>query len=517
MICPPQGQGHEGLGQWAAGMITKQQYRRLMSEYQATGNVTRSAQLADLSRPTARKYLNAGKPPQQLQAKHTWRTRKDPLTEIWPMAERLLDEAPELEAKALFEHLQLRAPGKVDDHHLRTFQRRVKQWRLLHGPDKEVFFPQDWEPGRAMQLDWTHATELGVTIAGTPYAHLLCHAVLPHSNWEWATRCQSESLLSLRHGVQAALHRLGKVPRELRVDNSSSATARIGGQAGRDFNQEFVSLCAHYDLEPKAIQIDSPQENGDVEASNGHLKRRLTQHLLLRGSREFSSEVAYDQFLEAVMKQSNAGRQARLADELAVMKPLPPTRLSEYDEVYCTVGWASTIRVKKVGYSVPARLIGTEVKVEVYEHELKIYAGRELLLTLPRHCGDRGMRLNYRDVIDHLLRKPGAFERYRYREQLYLSPTFRKAYDHLVQEHGPRRGAVEYLRLLKLASEVGEADVELMLVEFVCPPYPPWSVDQLRQWLQPRPAASIVLPELQPQCAAYDDLLTLNPEVADVC
>jgi hypothetical protein len=505
------------LAKWAAGMITKQQYRRLMSEYQATGNVTRSAHLADVSRPTARKYLDAGEPPQQLQAKHTWRTREDPLAAIWPTAERLLSEAPELEAKALFEHLQQQASGSLADHHLRTFQRRVKQWRLVNGPDKEVFFPQDWEPGRAMQLDWTHAAELGIVIDATPYPHLLCHVVLPHSNWEWATRCQSESLLSLRHGLQEALHRLGKVPRELRVDNSSAATHRIGGQAGRDFNEEFVSICAHYGLEPKAIQIDSPEENGDVEASNGHLKRRLTQHLLLRGSREFSSENAYDQFLEAVMKRSNDGRQARLADELAVMKPLPPTRLSEYDEVYCTVGWASTIRVKKVGYSVPARLIGTELKVEVYEHELKLYSGRELLLTLPRHCGDRGVRLNYRHVIDHLLRKPGAFERYRYREQLFLSPIFRKAYDQLVQAHGARRGAVEYLRLLKLASEVGEADVELMLVEFTCPPYPPWSVDQVRQWLQPRPVAQIALPELEPQCAGYDALLTSNPEVVHAC
>ena len=114
------------------------------------------------------------------------------------------------------------------------------------------------------------------------------------------------------------------------------------------------------------------------------------------------------------------------------MKPLPPTRLSEYDEVTCTVGWASTIRVKKVGYSVPARLIGQQLKVEVYECELKLYSGRELLLSLPRHCGDRGVVLDYRHVIDHLLRKPGAFERYRYREQLFPNRSFREAYDHLV-------------------------------------------------------------------------------------
>ena len=496
-------------------MITKQQYRKLMSEYQQTGNVTVSAMKADVSRPTARKYLDAVQPPNELQAKHTWRTREDSLVEIWPQAVVMLEEAPDLEAKALFEYLWERSPWAVQEKHLRTFQRRVKLWRLQYGPDKEVFFPQDWEAGRAMQLDWTNANELAITIAGHPYEHLLCHSVLPHSNWEWATRCLSESLLSLRQGLQEALHRLGKVTSELRMDNSSAATHRVGGGgAGREFNEQFASLCEHYGLMPRTIGINCPNENGDVESSNGHLKRRLRQHLLLRGSRDFESEAAYQRFLEQVLERGNQGRWEKLAQELAVMKPLPPTRLSEYDEVTCTVGSASTIRVKKVGYSVPARLIGQDLKVEVYERELKLYCGRELLLSLPRHCGDRGVVLDYRHVIDHLLRKPGAFERYRYREQLFPNRSFREAYDQLVAKQGQRRGSVEYLRLLKLASEVGEIEVEVMLADFLSPPYPVWSVEQMRRSLQPSTRPHIELAELQPEWRSYDALLSPSQEVA---
>jgi len=495
-------------------MITKQQYRKLMSEYQETGNVSDSAMKAGMSRPTARKYLEAEQPPDELQAKHTWRTRADPLEKLWPHAESMLEEAPDLEAKALFEFLSERWPEVVQERHLRTFQRRVKLWRLQYGPDKEVFFPQDWEPGRAMQMDWTHAEELAVTIAGQPYDHLLCHCVLPHSNWEWATRCLSESLLSARQGVQEALHRLGKAPRELRVDHSSAATHRVGGGGtGREFNDQFVSLCEHYGLVPRTIGIECPNENGDVESSNGHLKRRLRQHLLLRGSRDFESEATYDGFLHQVLDRGNRGRQEQLAGELAVMKPLPPTRLSEYDEVYCTVGSASTIRVKKVGYSVPSRLIGQELKVEVYERELRLYSGRELLLSLPRHCGDRGVVLDYRHVIDHLLRKPGAFERYRYREQLFPGQMFRQAYDQLVAQQGQRRGAVEYLRLLKLASEVGESDVELMLIDHLSPPGATWSVDRFRRSLQPESRPNIELNPLEPEWSSYDSLLSAQAEV----
>jgi hypothetical protein len=495
-------------------MITKQQYRRLMSEYQETGKLSVSAMKAGMSRPTARKYLEAQQPPQELQARHTWRTRPDPLAELWPQAEAMLAEAPDLEAKALLEYLLERAPECAETAHLRTFQRRVKLWRLQHGPDKEVFFAQDWEPGRALQLDWTRAGELAVSIGRAPYEHLLCHTVLPYSNWEWASFCRSESLLSLRQGLQESLHQLGKVPRELRVDNTSAATHRIGPGTEREFNPEFASLCEHYGLVPKTIGINCPHENGDVESSNGHLKRRLRQHLLLRGSRDFETEAAYQAFVLGVVKAGNRARQDKVAQELAVMKPLPPTRLSEYDEVYCRVSSASAIRVKKVGYSVPARLIGQEVKVEIYERELKLYSGREFLLSLPRRHSDRGMVLDYRHVIDHLLRKPGAFERYRYREQLFPGEMFRPAYDYLVAQRGQRRGVLEYLQLLKLTSQVQQADVELMLIDFLSPPGVAWNVEHLRRTLVPQAHPQLEVLELKPEWNSYDALLSWQPEVA---
>ena len=123
-------------------MITKHQYRTLMSKYQETGSITASAMKADMSRPTARKYVAAAQPPNELQAKHTWRTREGPLAQIWPQAEVMLAEALDVEAKVLFEYLRERTPGAVQEKHLRTFQRRVKLWRLQFGPDQEVFFPQ---------------------------------------------------------------------------------------------------------------------------------------------------------------------------------------------------------------------------------------------------------------------------------------------------------------------------------------------------------------------------------------
>ena len=179
-----------------------------------------------------------------------------------------------------------------------------------------------------MELDWTHAKELAVTIGGRPLEHLLCHCVLPYSNWQWATRCQSESFLSLVSGLQSSLGRLGKKPRYLGTDHSSAATHEIHSVSGaRAFNPEYLDLCEHYDLLPVTINVACPHEHGDVESQNRHLKRRLKQHLLLRGSSDFASESQYDQFLVRVMEAANRPRQARLEGELKVMPAVPATRL----------------------------------------------------------------------------------------------------------------------------------------------------------------------------------------------
>ena len=491
-------------------MITNRQYQRLMSEYEKTGKVVVSAMKADVHPQTAVKYIEAATPPAELQAKHTWRTRQDPVAGIWERAQQMLERAPELEAKELFEYLcGMYGPGaEVDSSGLRTFQRRVQSWKLARGPDKEVFFEQEHLPGRVMQLDWTNANELEVSIQGRPLEHLFCQSVLTYSNWQWATRCQSESLLSLRHGLQESLHRLGAVPERLQIDNSSAATHRVGS-GGRDFNPDFLSLVKHYGMKPRTIGIDCPDQNGDVESQNGHLKRRLDQHLLLRGSRDFEAVAAYDGFVMGVLDKANHPRRTRLAEEFKVMRPLPPSRLSEYDELSCLVSQHSTIRVKKVVYSVPARLIGQAVRVEVYEGHLKVFHGREMLLSLARARGEHPAVIDYRHVIDHLLRKPGAFAHYVHREELFPDSTFRLAYDRLVADHGERAGQLEYLHLLKLTAELGEAAIGSLVGEFSSPAQPAkWTVAGLRRYLGlgERPA----LPEmrLEPELASYDALLS---------
>jgi len=420
-----------------------------------------SAMKSGMSRNTGRKYLRQDDVLEQRREPHTWRTRKDPLEAFWPQALAMLREAPDLEAKALFEHLAQGHPGGAEfpPGLLRTFQRRVRQWRLKEGPEKEVFFTQDHAPGVVLAVDWTDMGGLGITIQGRPLAHKLFHAVLPYSNWEWAVRTDSESALSMRTGLKAALGRLGRVPRELLTDHSSTATHQLKrGSSARVFNAEYLSICEHYGLAPRTINVGRPQENGSCESSHGHLKRRIQQHLLLRGGRDFTSEEEYDAFLIKVLESANLRRSRRVGEELAAMPERAIGELPDYRELMVSVSNNSTIRVNKMVYSVPSRLIGIKLLARIYESRMVLLEGAQEVARLPLSRRDRGAVIDFRHLIGHLLRKPGAFAGYRWREELFPSPVYRAAFDHLTRAGGDAER--RYLEVLKVAADEGQTAVE---------------------------------------------------------
>jgi transposase len=442
--------------------VSDAQVRRLMEEKTKSGKLGLSALKSGMDRKTASKYLDAGKLPSELKAPRDWRTRTDPFAEDWPALKARLQDAPELEAKTLFEHLLAEYPDRYEPGQLRTLQRRVRDWRAKEGPEREVFFAQDHRPGEAMQTDFTHCEELGVTIAGEPFPHLLCHPVLPYSNWEWGTVCHSESLMALRRGVQAALFKLGRVPEFHQTDNSTAATHNLS-DGKRGFNDEYQRVMDHLGMKPRTIAVGKSNQNGDVEALNGATKRRLEQHLLMRGSRDFESVEAYEGWVHQVLEKANDLRRKKVAEELLAMKELKVSRLPEYVEEAATVTSWSTIRVRRNTYSVPSRLIGHEVRVHVFDDRLEVfYGGAGPELVVDRLRGEGGHRINYRHIIWSLVQKPQAFARYRYREELFPSLTFRRAYDALIV-NGDRHADREYLRILYLAATTMESEVEAAL------------------------------------------------------
>ncbi len=369
-----------------------------------------------------------------------------------------------------------------------------------------MFFAQVHAPGECIQTDWTNANELDVTIAGEAFPHLLCHSVLPYSNWEWATPCRSESALSLKSGLQASLWELGGVPQFSQTDQSSTATHQLQrGERRRGFNTEYVALCAHLGLEPRTIGVACPNQNGDVEAAQGVLKRRLKNQLILRRSRDFAAGAAYADFVAGVCQGANTLRAPKLAEERAQLRGLPAQRFPATAALTVRVSGYSTARVHDCAYSVPARLIGSLVQAHVSEETVRfVYRGEEAAC-YPRSTG-RQPRIDYRHLIGSLVKKPGAFARYLYREELFPRPVFRQAYDRLAASE-ERTASLRYLRLLQLAAEHGEDRVADRIGAVLRQGELPLA-DALEPHLrEPDPAVPAALVAFTPDLAAYDALI----------
>lgn len=468
-----------------------------------------AAAKAGMSEPTAHKYLRIGKLPSELRPERGYRTHMDAFAGVWPEAEGFLRDNPKLEAKALFEYIRRTYPGQFSPGQLRTFQRRVQQWRLAHGPAKPVYFAQVYVPGERAQSDFTCMNSLQVTIQGEPFPHLLYHFVLAYSNWESGMICKSESFAALSAGLQKALWELGGVPKLHQTDSLSCAVRNHPGRQ-EEFTQDYQALCRHYRIQMRHTQPGSPQENGKIEQRHHRFKRALENELILRGSRDFATHQEYAALLQKLFTALNALRQEGLEKERPHLGGLPIQRLGSFRRMQVRVSKWSIIQVDRNRYSVPSRLIGSRVQVRMYAEWIEVWSAQTCLERMPRLHGRDQQRVDYRHLIDTLVRKPGAFANYRYRTELYPTQTFRRAFDALQDActHSLQADKA-YLKLLHLAATQGQAQVEAAL-EILLTRNAAITVHSTQQMLEdPRQNPSVIDVQLydallQPQHAAQE-------------
>jgi len=495
-------------------MIQDRQVRTLRQLLSGGMPLYQAAMKTAMDDKTARKYRDDGKQPSELAAAHTWRTREDPFTEVWCEVHEQLAVNSGLQSKTLFEWLQRKYPGRFQDGQLRTFQRGVKTWRATEGPAKEVFFRQVHQPGRLCASDFTHMTSLGVTVQGQPFEHMVYHFVLTYSNWEWATICFSESFESLSEGLQGALWELGGAPERHRTDRLSAAVNNLSNQ--KEFTARYQDLMEHYGLTMEKIQAGHANENGDVESLHRHFKEAVDQALMLRGSRDFGSRGEYATFLQGVLQQKNSGRQTRLTEEQESLRRLPLCRRESCKRLRVRVGSGSLIRVQNNTYSVNSRLVGERVDVRVFSEHLEVWYGQKQVVVLPRLRGRNKVHINYRHVIDSLVRKPGAFENYCYREELFPTTRFRMAYDAL-RDARRVNASRDYLEILDLAAKENESAVDEAL-RVLLDSHSVVTVDmvhtELLQSCAVPAATDISIPAVDLRC--FDSLFTTQ-EVWDGC
>jgi hypothetical protein len=373
---------------------------------------------------------------------HDWRTRADPLGQVWEQELKpLLVRNPELQGVTLLEYLQQTYPGQFGQSVLRTLQRRVQQWRGTSGPPQEVMFPQRHSPGEMGLSDFTHFKQASITIAGEAFEHLLYHYRLAYSGWQYVqVIVGGESFVGLAEGLQNALNACGGAPQEHRSDSLSAAYRNRDGRSAEDLTTAYEQLCRHYQMRPSRNNRGIAHENGSIESAHGHFKTRLHQALLLRGSTEFESVAAYQQFIAIVVASLNQRCHDRFDAERVHLQALPTNRYPDYELLSVKVTTHSTITVRCVTYTVPSRLIGHTLTLQLYHDRLVGLLGSQAVVTLPRLRTPKGQQsrrvrsINYRHVVESLRRKPRAFLSCLWQQDLLPDDNYRQLWQQMCHQ-----------------------------------------------------------------------------------
>lgn len=400
---------------------------------------------------------------QQQRGRH-WRTRADPLAEVWSsVLVPMLEKAPQLEPQTLLLHLEQTFPGQEWYRRKRTLQRRVEQWRALHGPAQEVMFLQEHRAGVLGISDFTLLKGEPITVAGEVLEHRLFHFRLPYSGWCHVEVIHGgESFVALAEALQNALALCGGVPAEHRTDSLSACFRNRDGSYAGDYTSRYRELCAHLGVIATRNNRGVAHENGAIEGPHRHWKHRLEQQLIQRGSRDFATEAEYRQLVAQVNADLNnrPSVQGKLAIEQLHLRPLPVERFADYEPVVARVRSTSTIEVRCVTYSVPSRLIGQQLSVHLRHDRLDLFLRSQFVETLPRLHARKGQkalrRIDFRHVIESLRRKPRALLRAQLQDDILPGENWRRLWRALLAALPPDEAAKVMVDALHVAARTDD-------------------------------------------------------------
>jgi len=506
--------------------ITKEQ-ARLYMKYRTINELTQEASAAKVgisTRSGGTIERNEHYTQRDKRLRH-YKTRHSRIDAVWEdELVGMLESNPSLQPKTLWLYLQRtyqddQGHPVYDESILRTLQRKVAHWQAQYGPPKPVIFPQVHLPGVQSLSDFTWMDKDEILIKGVVFKHKLYHFRLVYSKWSYVKVIQGgESFQALSEGLQEALTHLGGSTEEHRTDSLSAAYKNLTPEAKADMTARYQALCAHYGMTPTRNNKGESHENGSVESSHRHLKNRISQELLLRGSHDFDSVSSYEQWLQEIVCGINKRLSRLFLEEKKVLKPLPNYKTMDYELVSTKISSLSLMIVKGMTYSVPSRLAGQVLTLHLYQHQIKGYLGSHLVVHLDRkYRQSQSSRyvIDYRHVIHALIKKPGAFRFCQYRDELLPNEQYRQIWQYLDACEPKKVAPKIMLRLLKLAadynceSELGEHIVALIQQPSV------WDIESIEcQFNRSNPQLPYV-PCLQHPLAHYDQWIPHSTGEAD--
>jgi hypothetical protein len=482
--------------------------------YRQSKDAATAAAKSGFSRSTGYRIEDDPRLPSQKKALRG-RRRPDPLSEVWDSEiVPILKSAPGIRAIAVLEEIRRRHP-EIAAGVRRTLERRMRTWRALAGPEQDVIFRQQHEPGRLGLSDFTDTSVLGITVGGMALEHRLYHFRLAFSGFEHAhVVLGGESLVALSEGLQNALWGLGGTPREHRTDSLSAAFCNLERDAQEDLTLRYQELMGHYGMTPARNNLGVAHENGSIESSHGHLKKALEDALLLRGNRDFDDLDAYRRFVDEIVGRRNANNRKRIELERPMLAALPKRRTIDYEEKIVIVTSSGGFILRRVFYTAPSRLIGHHLRVHLYDDRLECFLGATPMMTLrrgwPVSDSKGGHVIDYRHVIHALRKKPMALNNLVYRDQLFPRPAYARAFEALQQSVGDKRACKLTVELLALAHDRG---CEAELAELIDAELDAGRLPDLALWRErfgPSPASVPMIEVEFVPLSTYDELAAVH-------
>ncbi len=482
--------------------------------YRQSKDAATAAAKSGFSRSTGYRIEDDPRLPSQKKALRG-RRRPDPLSEVWDSEiVPILKSAPGIRAIAVLEEIRRRHP-EIAASVRRTLERRMRTWRALAGPEQDVIFRQQHEPGRLGLSDFTDTSVLGITVGGMALEHRLYHFRLAFSGFEHAhVVLGGESFVALSEGLQNALWGLGGTPREHRTDSLSAAFCNLERDAQEDLTLRYQELMGHYGMTPARNNLGVAHENGSIESSHGHLKKALEDALLLRGNRDFDDLDAYRRFVDEIVGRRNANNRKRIELERPMLAALPKRRTIDYDEKIVIVTSSGGFILRRVFYTAPSRLIGHHLRVHLYDDRLECFLGATPMMTLrrgwPVSDSKGGHVIDYLHVIHALRKKPMALNNLVYRDQLFPRPAYARAFEALQQSVGDKRACKLTVELLALAHDRG---CEAELAELIDAELDAGRLPDLALWRErfgPSPASVPMIEVEFVPLSTYDELAAVH-------
>ncbi len=482
--------------------------------YRQSKDAATAAAKSGFSRSTGYRIEDDPRLPSQKKALRG-RRRPDPLSEAWDSEiVPILKSAPGIRAIAVLEEIRRRHP-EIAAGVRRTLERRMRTWRALAGPEQDVIFRQQHEPGRLGLSDFTDTSVLGITVGGMALEHRLYHFRLAFSGFEHAhVVLGGESFVALSEGLQNALWGLGGTPREHRTDSLSAAFCNLERDAQEDLTLRYQELMGHYGMTPARNNLGVAHENGSIESSHGHLKKALEDALLLRGNRDFDDLDAYRRFVDEIVGRRNANNRKRIELERPMLAALPKRRTIDYEEKIVIVTSSGGFILRRVFYTAPSRLIGHHLRVHLYDDRLECFLGATPMMTLrrgwPVSDSKGGHVIDYRHVIHALRKKPMALNNLVYRDQLFPRPAYARAFEALQQSVGDKRACKLTVELLALAHDRG---CEAELAELIDAELDAGRLPDLALWRErfgPSPASVPMIEVEFVPLSTYDELAAVH-------